>query len=64
MSFNQGSVAESMGGMALEGGARWGARFALLSMNKAGTESLSRQPFGLASLGLDSDSAPAKSILI
>jgi len=30
-----------------------------LSMNKAGRESLSRQPFGLASLGLDSDSLPA-----
>ena len=48
----------------LEGRCALGARFALLSMNKAGTESLSRQPFGLASLGLDSAPLPAKSILI
>jgi hypothetical protein len=53
-----------LNGPGMEGGCALGDRFALLSMIKAGREPLSRQPFGLASLGLDSDSLPAKSILI
>jgi len=35
-----------------------GVRFALLSVNKVGVGPLSRQPYGLATLGLDSGPTP------